>query len=120
MRLKTYLRAVVLTGLWLFLDSSGQALACSCGRPAGSPCRLLPGNVVFVGTLSAAADILRDGWPERKFTFRIQESFSRVDGAFVDVISDKSTCGVDFVPGKSYFVDAREDDWETSPSTCVP
>jgi hypothetical protein len=55
------------------------------------------------------ADVLRDGWTERKFTFRIQESFSGVDGEIVDVFSDQSTCGVDFVSGKSYLVDALKD-----------
>ena len=108
-RLKTYLRAVVLTGLWLLLDSSGQALACSCAGPADSLCRLMPINLAFVGTPTAVADVLRDGWPARKFTFRIQESFSSVEGPFVDVFSDKSTCGVDFVVGKSYLVDALKD-----------
>ena len=33
MRGKTCLRAVALTGLWLLLDSSGQAFACSCAMP---------------------------------------------------------------------------------------
>jgi hypothetical protein len=108
-RLKTYLRAVVLTVVWLLLDSSGQALACSCAGPADSLCRLMPINLAFVGTPTAVADVLRDGWPARKFTFRIQESFSSVEGPFVDVFSDKSTCGVDFVVGKSYLVDALKD-----------
>lgn len=40
--------------------------------------------------------------------FRIQESFSGVDGAFVDVCSDRSSCGVDFEPGESYLVDAHQ------------
>lgn len=107
--METYLRAVALAVVWLLLDSSGQALACSCALPTGSPCRLTPGNVAFVGTLSATADVLHDGRAERKFTFRIQESFSGVDGPLVDVFSDKSSCGVDFVPGKSYLVDAPKD-----------
>ena len=107
---ETYLRAIALAGLWLLLDSSGQALACSCAMPpAGLPCRLLPGDIAFVGTVSEAADVLREGRAGRKFVFRIQESFSGVNGAFVDVFSDKSSCGVDFVLGKSYLVDAQKD-----------
>ena len=69
----------------------------------------MPGGIVGHYALSAAADVLRDGRAERKFTFRIQESFSSVDGPLVDVFSDKSSCGVDFVPGKSYLVDALKD-----------
>ena len=109
MRLEIYLRAVVLTGLWLLFDSNGLALACSCAGPADSPCRLMPVNVAFVGTPTAVADVLRDGWPARKFTLRIQESFSGVEGSFVDVFSDRSSCGVDFVFGKPYLVDALKD-----------
>ena len=110
MRADTYLRAIVLAGLWLLLDSSGQAFACSCAMPpAGLLCRLMPGDIAFVGTVSEAADVLREGRAGRKFVFRIQESFSGVNGAFVDVFSDKSSCGVDFVPGKSYLVDAGKD-----------
>ena len=45
----------------------------------------------------------------RKFTLRIQESFSGVEGSFVDVFSDRSSCGVDFVFGKPYLVDALKD-----------
>ena len=69
----------------------------------------MSGDVSFVGTVSEAADVLRDGRPDRKFVFRIQESFSGVNGTFVDVFSDKSSCGVDFVPGELYLVDAQKD-----------
>jgi hypothetical protein len=69
----------------------------------------MPGELAFVGTPGGAAEVLRDGRAARKFVFRIQESFAGVNGAFVDVFSDKSSCGVDFVPGKSYLVDARKD-----------
>ena len=109
MRLDSYLRSAALCVVWLILDSSGQAFACSCALPVGSPCRLMPGDVAFVGTVSGAADVVRDGQAERRFTFRIQESFSGVGGASADVFSDKSSCGVDFEAGRSYLVDARKD-----------
>jgi hypothetical protein len=109
MRVKTYLRAIALTGLSLLLDISGQAFACSCATPAGPLCDRIPGAVVFVGTASGPADVSREGRAARKFVFRIQEAFSGVNGAFVDVFSDNSSCGLDFVPGKSYLVDAQKD-----------
>ena len=81
--------------LWLLLNGSGQALACSCARPVGSPSGPMPGDVAFVGTVRRVVDDVRNGQAGRTFTFRIQEPFSGVDGASADVFSDKSSCGVE-------------------------
>jgi hypothetical protein len=108
-RVNNYLRAVVLAGLWVVLDSTGQAFACSCAVPAGPLCGRMSGDVAFVGTPSGPAEVLREGRAARKFVFRIQEVFSGVNGAFVDVFSDNSSCGLDFVSGTSYLVDAEKD-----------
>jgi len=108
MRFKTCLRAVALAGLWLFLDSSGQAFGCSCVETVGTPCRPSSGDVVFVGTLVEARDLEEAGGSGRQFVFRVEERFSGVDGPFVEVFSDKSTCGWNFTPGVPYLVDARK------------
>ena len=108
MRFETYVRAVALAGLWLFLDSTGQAFGCSCVETVGAPCGLGSGDVRFVGTVIDARDLEKSGDSGRQFVFRVDEAFLGVDGPFVEVFSDKSSCGYDFAPGVPYLVDARK------------
>lgn len=95
------------------------AEACSCGNTlsVSHPCQTFHERaVVFLGR-AVAEPVVRDGdWPDRIYTFEVEEPFAGVAaGATVEVVTGMGggDCGVDFEVGRLTFVDA----WYNQPGT---
>jgi von Hippel-Lindau disease tumor supressor len=88
------------------LMQAAPAWSCSCLSPAGPPCALGDGQVVFVGTMTSATED-RSGFGGsglRRFQFTVTEAFAGVKGPHVEVQSDMTSCGVEFSEGQAYLV----------------
>jgi hypothetical protein len=103
------------------LVRASPAWSCSCLRPAGPPCSLADGEVVFVGTMTSATEDSSafGGAGMRRFQFIVNEAFIGVTGTHVEVQSDMTSCGVDFAPGQAYLVaGGRRPDGTARVSAC--
>ncbi len=96
----------------LVLAPAPAAEACSCVQTQSvtHPCQTFhEGSVVFLGR-AVAEPAVRDGdWPDRVYTFEVEEPFAGVAaGAIVEVVTGMGggDCGVDFEVGRLTFVDA--------------
>ena len=81
--------------------------SCACLHPAGPPCSLQQDQVVFVGTVTSASEdrSALGGEGLRRFQFAVSEAFAGVSNRHVEVRSDMTSCGVQFVEGHSYLVE---------------
>ncbi|HEX9671219.1 MAG TPA: carboxypeptidase-like regulatory domain-containing protein [Thermoanaerobaculia bacterium] len=101
---------VVLVGS--VVGSGGAAEACSCvwALGNGQPCEMFhEGALVFLGhTVGEPVERQRTQWPERVYTFAVEEAFWGVEGTTVEVLSGMGggDCGIEFAAGESYFVHA--------------
>lgn len=90
------------------------AEACSCVQTLSvtHPCQTFhEGSVVFLGR-AVAEPVVRDGdWPDRVYTFEVEEPFAGVKGGTVEVVTGMGDgdCGLDFEVGRLTFVDAWYD-----------
>lgn len=101
---------VVLVGS--VVGSGGTAEACSCVWSLGNsqPCEMFhEGALVFLGhTVGEPVERQRTQWPERVYTFAVEEAFWGVEGTTVEVLSGMGggDCGIEFAAGESYLVHA--------------
>lgn len=108
--MKKSVRVVGLAVVWLSCVALESVFACSCVHPAGLPCRLGAGDVVFVGTVCQAIVLSKgtiQGTGLRKFVLHVDEAFAGVSSPQVEILSDTSSCGIDFTSGQTYLVRAH-------------
>jgi hypothetical protein len=101
-----FVSLVWVLGVFSQLAWPSTAWSCTCARPAGPPCSLGIGEVVFVGRATSVSKIpvAAGGIGFRRFKFTVSEGFAGVSATQVDVESDTTSCGVDFAEGPEYLV----------------
>jgi hypothetical protein len=95
----------------LALAPAPAAEACSCAQTLSvtHPCETFHESaVVFLGRAVAEPTVRGGEWPDRVYTFEVEEPFAGVTGATVEVVTGMGDgdCGVDFEVGRLTFVDA--------------
>ena len=104
--------ALVIVLVGSVVGAGEPAEACSCVWSLGNsqPCEMFhEGALVFLGhTVGKPVERQRTQWPERVYTFVVEEAFWGVEGKTVEVLSGMGggDCGIEFKPGESYFVHA--------------